>query len=255
MCNSISLLKLYLEWGVDTPVQETPSNFLSSTPVPNEKEKISAQPESGPAHPPAYQQALHLASQAHNVEELKAALRNFTGCSLSITASSTLFPISPSSPSKPILLFITPPPDDDEDRKGKLLHGETGKVFSLLLESIGYTVNDILAIPLIPWRPPGGRTPSPLEINVCKPFLIRFLEMVRPDYIITLGTLSAQTLLGSSGYTKLQGRWHSFALPDTSFSSELYCLRHPLQIQSSHKIKKEMWNDLKKIVIKIKNIQ
>jgi len=87
----------------------------------------------------------------------------------------------------------------------------------------------------VPWRPPGNRTPTPQESQICLPFIRRQIELADPDILVCLGGPSAQTLLGlKEGITKTRGRWYSFDTGKREIRAmptfhPAFLLRSPLQ--------------------------
>jgi DNA polymerase len=93
------------------------------------------------------------------------------------------------------------------------------------------------------WRPPGNRTPTPQEIQVCRPFLERQIELVAPDVMMTLGGPAATALLGiEGGIMRARGRWRELeiggrSVPVMPTLHPAYLLRTPLG-------KRLAWRDL-----------
>ena len=87
----------------------------------------------------------------------------------------------------------------------------------------------------MPWRPPGNRTPSPTETEICRPFIERQITLVDPDILVFLGGASAKQLLGTTqGILKLRGKWHSFRTGTREIRAmatlhPAYLLRQPLE--------------------------
>jgi DNA polymerase len=88
---------------------------------------------------------------------------------------------------------------------------------------------------IVPWRPPGNRTPTPQESQICLPFILRQIELANPDILVCLGGPSAQTLLGiKEGITKTRGRWFAFETGKREIRAmptfhPAFLLRSPLQ--------------------------
>jgi DNA polymerase len=104
-----------------------------------------------------------------------------------------------------------------------------------MLAAIGLDRASVYIANIVPWRPPGNRTPTPQEAQICLPFLLRQIELADPDILVCLGNPSAQTLLGlREGITRTRGRWFPFhtgtrqirAMPTLH---PAYLLRQPLQ--------------------------
>ena len=141
-----------------------------------------------------------------SLEELRTALEAFEGCALKHTASNMIF--ADGNPAAR-LMVIGEVPGRDEDRIGLPLVGGAGQLFDRMLASIGLSRADAYATTLIPWRPPGNRTPTDEEMDILMPWLCRHIQLADPDCILLLGGAPAKALLGQAGgILKLRGRWH-----------------------------------------------
>ncbi len=80
-----------------------------------------------------------------------------------------------------------------------------------MMAAIGLDRTTAYIANIIPWRPPGNRTPTPQESQICLPFILRQIELVDPDVLVCLGGPSSQTLLGiNDGIMKTRGRWLTY---------------------------------------------
>ena len=95
----------------------------------------------------------------------------------------------------------------EEDLEGLPFVGRSGKLLDLMMAAIGLDRTAAYIANIIPWRPPGNRTPTPQESQICLPFILRQIELANPDILVCLGGPSAQTLLG------VQGRHQAHARP------------------------------------------
>ena len=116
------------------------------------------------------------AAAAATLDDLRAAIAEFDGCALRDTASHLVF--AEGDPSADLLL-IGEPPGADEDRGGTPFAGLGGAYLDRMLASIGLERSQLMLAPLIPWRPPGDRPPSPTELAICLPFLHRLIALAR----------------------------------------------------------------------------
>ena len=123
------------------------------------------------------------AAAAATLDDLRAAIAEFDGCALRDTASHLVF--AEGDPSADLLL-IGEPPGADEDRRGTPFAGLGGAYLDRMLASIGLHRSQLMLAPLIPWRPPGDRPPSPTELTICLPFLHRLIALVGPRRILLL---------------------------------------------------------------------
>lgn len=180
------------------------------------------------------------AKQANSLAELEDALRNFEGCALKRAAKNTVF--SDGNPEAKIML-IGEAPGRDEDREGKPFIGRSGKLLDKMFSAIGLSREQIYITNLVPWRPTGNRTPTPAETALCKPFLLRHIELVAPEMLVLVGGVSAKEMLDSTvGITKLRGEWqditvHGRSIPALPILHPAYLLRTPAR-------KAEAWRDM-----------
>src|SRR5207249_5245073 len=148
------------------------------------------------------------ARSAASLEELRAILDAFEGCALRATATQLVF--ADGNP-QARLMFVGEAPGRDEDIEGLPFVGRSGKLLDRMLTAIGLDRTSAYIANIIPWRPPGNRTPTPQESAICLPFIRRQIELADPDVLICLGNPSTQTLLNSKeGILKTRGRWFSF---------------------------------------------
>ena len=104
------------------------------------------------------------------------------------------------------LMFVGEAPGAEEDRQGVPFVGRAGKFLGELLEGIGMTREDVFIANVLKCRPPGNRDPQPDEIDTCRPYLEKQVELIRPRVIGTLGNFSTKLLTGSPiGITKVRG--------------------------------------------------
>jgi DNA polymerase len=187
--DTLTLLRLQLEWGADEAIDLDPIDRLQP-PQHQPARRPVALPEP-PKGTPA-ERALATAAQASTFEELRAALANFDGCALRDTASNLVF--AEGDPASTTLI-IGEPPGREEDRSGHPFAGPEGQLLDQMLLSVGLRRTDLMLTPLLPWRPPGGRPPSPGEIAICQPFLHRLIVLLKPHRIVLFGGTAARAML------------------------------------------------------------
>jgi uracil-DNA glycosylase family 4 len=172
------------------------------------------------------------AKTAKTLDELRSILDGFTGCTLRATATRLVF--ADGNPQARVM-FVGEAPGRDEDIEGLPFVGRSGKLLDRMMAAIGLTRANAYIANIVPWRPPGNRTPTPQESATCLPFTLRQIELVDPDVLVCLGGPSAQTLLGSrDGILKTRGRWFKFQtgsreIRATATLHPAYLLRQPLQ--------------------------
>ena len=174
-----------------------------------------------------------------HLDELRALLEAFEGCMLRATATQLVF--AAGNPQARVM-FVGEAPGRDEDIAGLPFVGRSGKLLDLMMAAIGLDRTSAYIANVVPWRPPGNRTPTPQETAICLPFIRRQIELADPDILVCLGQPSTQTLLGTrEGITRTRGRWFKF---DTG-SREIRALAtyHPAFLLRSPLQKRLAWRD------------
>lgn len=135
------------------------------------------------------------------------SIKDCQNCDLSKTR--TRFVFGSGSADAPVL-FIGEAPGKMEDQQGKPFVGRAGKVLDELLGSIGFDRQDIFIANVLKCRPPNNRDPRPEEIDACKVYLQKQIEIIDPKIICTLGKYSTQFILNTkAGISSLRGRSYS----------------------------------------------
>lgn len=204
-----------------------------------------------PAAPPppdvAALEAREAAASAPDLDALRALLESFDGCPLKHTATRLVFADGNAAAR---LMLVGEAPGREEDIEGKPFVGRSGKLLDRMLAAIGIDRTSAYIANVVPWRPPGNRTPTPQETAICLPFIRRQIELANPDILVCLGGPSAQTLLGiRDGITKARGRWMEYdtgrrVIPALATFHPAYLLRTPLG-------KRMAWRDLLAIEAKL----
>jgi len=240
------LLDFYAEAGVDALVGEVPINRLAgaerplaspramqqSAPQLDLQPKARAETLVPPTPDAAAMAAREVAKSARTLDELRAILEKFEGCALRATATQLVF--ADGNP-KARLMFVGEAPGRDEDIEGLPFVGRSGKLLDRMLMAVGLDRASVYIANIVPWRPPGNRTPTPQESQICLPFILRQIELADPDILVCLGGPSAQALLGiKDGITKTRGRWFSFTTGKREIRAmptfhPAFLLRSPLQ--------------------------
>lgn len=246
------LLRWYAEMGVDAALDETPRNRLAearealTAPAPGRAEPVARPAAFAGAAAPAEDvtaQARLLARSARTLDELRALLEKFEGCALRTTAKSLVF--ADGQPGGRVML-VGEAPGAEEDRVGLPFVGRSGQLLDRMLAAIGLERSQVYIANIIPWRPPGNRTPTPQESAMCQPFIVRQIELANPDILVCLGGPSAQALLGiKDGIMRSRGRWLDYDTGTRTIRAlatlhPAYLLRQPLQ-------KRLAWRDFKAI--------
>ena len=143
----------------------------------------------------------------NSLKELRLALESFEGISLKNTATNLVF--SDGNPDAKIMI-VGEAPGKEEDRIGVPFVGQAGQLLDRMLKSIGLSRDQTYITNIIPWRPPGNRTPSQEEVSLLKPFILKHIQLKKPEIILALGGVSAKTILDvQTGILKLRGKIHN----------------------------------------------
>lgn len=255
---ALVLLEWYRAMGVDEAIAKTPQDWfarerqadvsparLSGTSAQEIKQKPLERPKARLPQPPPQTKpetsagamnARELAKSAATLDELRALLENFEGCGLKKTASRLC--LSRGSQTARLML-VGEAPGKDEDIQGEPFVGRAGQLLDRMLAAINLTEADIYITNLVFWRPPGNRTPSPEEVQVCQPFVERQIELLAPKILVFLGNAAAKQLTGATeGIMKLRGKWLNYSgIRAMATLHPAYLLRNPLA-------KRLAWRDL-----------
>ncbi|MFZ0607256.1 MAG: uracil-DNA glycosylase, partial [Xanthobacteraceae bacterium] len=179
------------------------------------------------------------ARTAQTLDELRALLEAFEGCALRATATRLVFADGTAGSR---VMFVGEAPGYDEDISGRPFVGRSGKLLDLMMAAIGLDRTCAYIANVVPWRPPGNRTPTPQETAICLPFIRRQIELANPDFLVCLGGPATQTLLAiKEGITRARGRWYPY---DTG-TREVRALAtfHPAFLLRSPLQKRFAWRD------------
>jgi uracil-DNA glycosylase len=255
------LLAFYLEAGVDCALTDEPVNRLSDpdiAPAPLKTEPQQAPPPrtlmerpagvpaargEAPSPEAAIASAREAARTAPSLEVLRELLEKFDGCALKNTATRLVF--ADGNPQARVM-FVGEAPGREEDIEGLPFVGRSGQLLNRMIAAIGLDRTSAYIANVIPWRPPGNRTPTPQETQICLPFIQRQVELVNPDVLVTLGNPSTQTLLSTrEGIMKTRGRWFDY---DTGTRViRALATFHPAYLLRSPSYKRMAWQDLRSI--------
>lgn len=252
MINNVeNLLEWYLESGVDETIGDIPFGLLEEENKPVTKATSvvdaiksdtsrQATTHLAQATVAARQSSRETAAKSNTLEELKSLVEAFDGCSLKLTASNTVFG---SGNHKAKIMLIGEAPGADEDRVGKPFVGRSGQLLDKMLKAIELDREECFITNVLPWRPPGNRTPTDSEIAICLPFLKRQIDLVSPEYIFILGGSAANALLGNAEpISKLRGHWLEYKKEDKKVVKVLASF-HPAYLLRNTGQKSKAWAD------------
>jgi uracil-DNA glycosylase len=166
------------------------------------------------------------ASAAERREELVALYREVQGCQrcpLHATRTNVVFG---SGNADADLMFVGEAPGFHEDQQGKPFVGAAGKLLDKLLAEIGMQREDVFIANVLKSRPPGNRDPEFDEIEACKPYLMRQIELIQPLVICTLGNFSTKLLTRrQDGITRVHGKPQQHTVAGLELT--IYPIYHP----------------------------
>jgi len=251
-----ALLEWQIELGAAEAISETPvSRYEIPETAPRPAAKAGqGKPGKAMAPPPEAKpdpadEAVKLAKSSGSLEALREALAGFEHCALKRGARNLVF--SDGNP-KARVMIVGEAPGRDEDIQGKPFVGRSGQLLDKMFAAIGLdraspdSEHALYITNPIPWRPPENRDPTPAEIAMLKPFLIRHIELADPEVIVLMGNWACTALLGRAGITRLRGHWQTvLGKPAMPMTHPAYLLRNPIA-------KRDAWADLLDIQVRLK---
>ena len=265
----LAVLDFYVASGIDLALDETPHDrfaepdlveaspaAVASRPAAETRPKLAAAPREAPAPPASFAAPLPRAATAPTEEiaadarmraggaatldDLQAIVAAFDGCALKASARQLVFADGTAGSR---LMLLGEAPGAEEDRTGRPFVGRAGQLLDRMLDAIGLGRGDVYIANVVPWRPPGNRTPTPQEVAICLPFTLRQIELAAPRVVVTLGAPATQMLLGTrDGIFRTRGRWFDHEVGAARLRvlpmlHPAYLLRQPLH-------KRLAWRDL-----------
>lgn len=173
---------------------------------------------------------------------LREMVRDCPRCKLCATRTQTVFGVGVENAP---LMVVGEGPGADEDRQGEPFVGRAGQLLDQMLKAIGRSRADNTYIAnVVKCRPPGNRDPEADEVEACRPYLDRQIELIKPRLIVGLGRVAAQRLLQTSEpLSKLRGPLHEYGPTKTP----VFITYHPAYLLRSPREKAKSWQDLKRI--------
>ena len=184
--------------------------------------------------------ARNAAREAATLDELAARLAAFDGCSLKATAKNLCFY---RGARQARVMLIGEAPGRDEDLEGRPFVGRAGQLLDKMLAAIGLDEDQVHITNIVYWRPPGNRTPTPQEAQVCRPFLERQVELVAPEHVVLLGGAAAKHLLEvAEGIMRVRGKWRDVEIGNAR--ARAMATLHPAYLLRTPAAKRLAWRDL-----------
>ncbi len=138
------------------------------------------------------------------------------------------------------VMFVGEAPGADEDAQGEPFVGKAGQLLNKIIDAIGMKREDVYICNILKCRPPNNRDPEPTEMETCSPYLMKQIEILKPKFIICLGRISAQWLLGTNeSLSSLRTRIHDWR------GTKLIVTYHPAALLRNPNWKRPAWEDMK----------
>ena len=174
------------------------------------------------------------------LDEIRRELGDCKRCKLHRTRRTIVFG---EGSGKAKLMLIGEGPGFDEDLQGRPFVGKAGQLLTRILHSIHLQREEVYITNIIKCRPPQNRNPEPDEIQSCNPFLMKQIDVIQPKVICALGAFASQTLLKTDAkITALRGKFYDFE------GIQVIPTYHPAFLLRNPERKREVWEDMKKIV-------
>ncbi|MFO0903348.1 MAG: uracil-DNA glycosylase [Pirellulales bacterium] len=240
---------------VAPPATPAPPAVSTSPPPPRPAPKPTAQPAAAPPARPipaptgiSTPPAPVAARAAQSVDERRVALeviqaevKGCTRCSaLVANRTQTVFGVGTLTPR---LCFFGEAPGADEDRTGEPFVGRAGQLLDKIIDAMGLRREDVYILNVLKCRPPDNRPPQDDEIENCRGFYTRQLEVLRPEFICCLGASAAKTLLHSAfSIGKMRGRFYD------AHGARAIVTYHPAYLLRNPAAKKDTWEDIQMLM-------
>lgn len=230
--NIIKELKAHLEFMKTMGVQEIPKDTFPAGPVTADcRVPTNVGPRGNASVPPAGGESL---------ASIRADLGDCQRCKLCSTRTNIVFGVG--NPQAEIM-FIGEGPGADEDAKGEPFVGRAGQLLTKIIEAMGLTRNEVYINNIVMCRPPNNRAPEADESAMCKPFLLRRINAIKPKIIVCLGATAVKNLLeNETPISKIRGKiqnWNGYNVMPTF---------HPAFLLRNPHMKAPVWEDMQAVL-------
>ena len=184
-----------------------------------------------------------LATDDAAFDALRLEAHDCTRCRLAGTRTNVVFGVG--SPTAD-LMFVGEAPGRDEDERGEPFVGRAGQLLTDIIKAMKLTRDDVYIANVIKCRPPENRNPEPDELDACRPFIRRQVELIQPKVIVTLGRFGLQSLTEKGyGISAVRGQWLDYN------GIKLMPTYHPAYLLRNPAAKKDVWQDMKKVMAEL----
>lgn len=228
------------------PPQSPAATYFDSEPAPLPPELAAPMPKpvSFDQLAPLPTQIIPAGERVAALEAIRADIGDCTRCPLAYGGRHTI--VFADGDPNARLMFVGEGPGADEDASGLPFVGKAGQLLNNMIKAMGLQREEVYIANIVKCRPPGNRTPEPIEANTCSPFLLRQIDIVRPQVIVALGGTAATYLLGvKQSLSSLRGRWYS------TRGAKLAVTYHPAFLLRDPRQKGEAWKDLQMVMVEL----
>jgi uracil-DNA glycosylase family 4 len=230
--------------GQTTALPTTRDTPSIPTPVLQVSAEISSpmtKPLSFDALAPLPMQTIPAADRVAALEAVRAEIGDCKRCPLAYAGRHTI--VFADGDPNARLMFVGEGPGADEDASGLPFVGKAGQLLNNMISAMGLTREEVYIANIVKCRPPGNRTPEFVEATTCSQFLVKQIDIVRPEVIVALGATAATYLLGvKQSLASLRGKWH------TARGAKVVVTYHPAFLLRDPRQKVEAWKDLKLVM-------
>lgn len=175
------------------------------------------------------------------MSELEALAAEVAKCTRCLLHQGRTKAVPGEGPENADIMFIGEAPGFHEDQQGRPFVGAAGKFLDELLSSIDLERKDVFIANVIKCRPPGNRDPLPEEIESCKPFLDRQIEIIQPKLVVTLGRFSMARAFPKARISHIHGQ------PRKIGGVVYYPMYHPAAALHQPSLRRTVEEDMRRI--------
>ena len=184
------------------------------------------------------------APPALELDELGVIASGCTKCRLSESRTQVVWGVG--NPNAD-LMFIGEAPGRDEDLQGQPFVGRAGQLLTDIIKAMKLTRDDVYIANVIKCRPPENRNPETDELDACRPYIRRQVELIQPKVIVALGKFGLQSLTERAySISSVRGEWLEYN------GIKLMPTYHPAYLLRTPGAKKDVWNDMKKVMAELR---
>lgn len=178
-----------------------------------------------------------------DLEQLGRIAAPCTRCRLCTTRTQVVF--GTGNPNAE-LMFVGEAPGRDEDLQGEPFVGRAGQLLTDIIKAMKLSREQVYIANVIKCRPPENRNPEPDELDACRPYILKQIELIKPRVIVTLGRFPLQSLTQKAySISSVRGEWLE------AEGIKLMPTYHPAYLLRTPAAKKDVWADMKKVMTEL----